>query len=233
MELSIIIPMYGQWHLTDQLLKSLATNGMKKHEIIISDDGSPDFNEVIRGVQKWSITFPNIKHVRDDVNHGFGRAHNMGVEASNGELLILLSNDVKVTGNFIQEVDAVFRNSDNPDRVVAGGHVFTTDTGWNKHNIRGESVLFPYVEGWLICCTRTLYDELEGFDERYLPIDCEDLDFSTMARQKGCELIGLNSSFLHHRLGGTIDKVFGSERRKITLEHVELFKEKWENEYVF
>lgn len=225
MKLSIIFPIYKMWHQVNARLWELFQNcqlHMDNLEIVLVDDFSQDI-EVKRGMNFWvrNGTFPNLVDYVADENGGFGQSCNKGAELSSGEIVIFHSTDVRISGDYLSQV--VEKIIQFP-RSLVGGRLLSYDTGWNTFNGR----IFPYLEGWLIACTREIWNELGGFDPAYGLFDYEDIDASTTAISKGIQLVPLNSPYLEHIGGVSIYAAYGVDgRRERTEKNREIFKGKW------
>ena len=222
---SVIIPFYNRWELTHQRMMELYSHIHTPIEIILVDDCSTD--DVSGGMGWWKT---QSKHrvicIKTPKNLGFGGAHNHGAKRATGDVLIFLSNDVRVSGDFVSQL---LKKLDDDENVLIGGRVLSYDTGWNLLQINGKPKLFPYCMGWLVACTKEVWGDLGGWDDIYAPFDYEDVDISAMAIHKGYKLVGLNSEFvLHDHPGATIHKIYGVGRREqITRRNQKSFIEKW------
>ena len=197
---------------------------MHKHlpddiEIILINDASTEMD--CDGGVAWWQKFPlrqKLRYLKNDKNLGFGGSMNRGAKVAKGEILIFLSNDVVISGNF---VDRIKNEIENDADILIGGRSIYWDTGWNQFN----NTIFPYCEGWLLACTREVWDNLGGFDPIYGISDYEDVDLSTTAIQKGYRLVGLDSPFLKHLAGQTAK--YNEERLARTNRNKEKFYAKW------
>ena len=227
MKISVIIPMYNRWDLTLMTLRGLLIHCVHHNlQIVISDDGS---QQNVGGHLDWwrGNHWEDIVHVRVDKNKGFGHACNLGVEKSDGEIVILLSNDVEINGDFIGEILNIFNDKNRPYAPLIAGFVRDYDTGWNVY----EGITIPYPEGWLLAFRKLSWAFLGGFDDRYLPFDMEDVDLGVEAKKLGMDLVSLNSPSLYHKSGVTIRSEYGDQARlEQTKKNVEKFKEKWEGQ---
>jgi GT2 family glycosyltransferase len=194
-------------------------------EVVLVNDASPD-KDCRSGAGFWQKKvdlFP-IKYVENPKNLGFGGSHNRGAKVASGDILIFLSNDVVISGPFVDKIkDAMI---DYKENVVVGGRVLYHDTGWNTIMLNGKSAIIPYPEGWLIACTRAMWDRIGGFDPIYAPYDAEDLDIGAWCIYNDVPMVGLNLSTLHHLSGQTIYSV-NPQRQEITKRNIERYKEKW------
>jgi GT2 family glycosyltransferase len=216
MTVSIVIPYHDGWALTHQLLLDLYKQDRDNiNEVMLVDDASDDGS--ISGATWWKKLLP-VRVFRFEENMGFLRSANKGLKKATGDIKILISNDVRVYQPFIQQIITLLE--ENPTQLI-GNYFHATDTGWNKFADR----LFPYMAGYLLASTSDGWDDLEYFDELYVPSDMEDIDLSTTAIKLGYKLTSLNLSSITHIGGQTIK--YGVEREKITNVNKEKFKNKW------
>jgi GT2 family glycosyltransferase len=193
-------------------------------EVILVNDASTE-TDCDGGVAFWqqADTRQKVRYIKNKKNLGFGGSMNRGAKVADGEILVFLSNDVVITNNFAGQIERIIENEEN---VLIGGRIVYWvywDSGWNKFN----NTIFPYCEGWLLACTKEVWDNLGGFDPRYRPYDYEDVDLSTTAISKGYKLVGLDSPHLNH-IGGATAK-YNEKRLAITHRNKELFAEKWKD----
>jgi GT2 family glycosyltransferase len=112
-------------------------------------------------------------------NIGFGPANNQGVLAASGENLVFISNDVVPAGDYITPILEALKL--NPQDLI-GAELFDFDTGWNRF---GAAPHIPYLGGWCVATTDCAWQELGGWDERFVPCDYEDVDLSLTAVTMG------------------------------------------------
>ena len=215
MKVSFVIPIYKNFNLINQLLvdiKDYAT----PDEIIVVDDFSTDQN-TLDGLLWWASNF-DIKVLRPIENLGFLKASNYGLKQATGDVLCLISSDVRI----YKDLAVVARGMTQIEgKILMGGKYYQDTTGWNEFNGR----IFPYVEGWLLIAKKEHWEELGYFDERYSPNDFEDVDLSTTATSKGFDLGQITGGVVEHIGAQTIK--YGEEREKITQINRKKFEEKW------
>lgn len=185
--------------------------------VLIDDASSEDVGSFIAYWQKM-IHKHRVLYTRNKENRGFGYSMCRGARVATGDTLVFLSNDVEVGNDFTKELLEILEQNPN---VLVGGELLSHDTGWN--NFSGEIV--PYLNGWFLACTRSVWELLGGFDPRYGRADFEDVDLCYAAQMNFIELVPLKRSKLRH-LGG---KSFGynPEREALTKKNRHLFAEKW------
>lgn len=217
---SIVLLFYNHWELTHARLWELYQFVPDNIEVILFDNNS---TELIckSGVAWWQTDMStrfSIKYMRSDKNLSFGHAMNIGAKSAKSDILILLSNDVKITGDFISPI---IERLSKDFRQFIGNEVYSHDTGWNTFS----GNIFPYAAGYMLACTKNTWKDIGGFDLRYKKYDMEDVDISTQAIFSGYNLHALNSPYLTHLVAQTIG--YNPEREKITKKNQKKFEEKW------
>lgn len=215
MKVSFVIPIWNNFHLINELLVGIS-NHCTPDEIIVVDDCSTD-QKTLNGLSWWEFNH-NVKVHRPIENLGFLKASNYGLQKATGDILCLISSDVKIEEDLAKIVRDLV--TVDPKRLI-GGIIHSHDTGWNTFN----EIIFPYVEGWLLCATKAAWEELGYFDAQYSPSDMEDVDISTTAAKKGYGLYAIHSEKISHIGAATIG--YTEERRKITEINKEKFRQKW------
>lgn len=224
---SIVIPFFNRWDLTHQCLFDVFKNVSKTDvEIILVDDCSTE-QSVLGGVQWWqNLTGGHtIRYHRHDKNKGFGESMNDGCKLADGDIVVLLSNDVRVSGDFIPPIRGILQ--DTP-KTLLGNEFLNQPTGWNEFEIEGKKGYIPYVNGWFIACTKDAWKELGGFDKLFGSFDYEDVDLSVKALTLGYNLKGLDLPFLRHLGGQTVYPLYPN-RQEYTTKNRQLFISKWGN----
>ena len=217
MRVSFIIPVYGNWHLTNQILVDIRDHSSSVDEIVIVDDYGLDL-ETEYGLEWWvKNSGLNIVVVNPPENLGFLKASNLGESVATGDFIVQISSDVRVEDDLAGLVRKILR--DDPKTLI-GGIVYEDTTGWNEFDGR----VFPYAEGWLMGCTKEAWRVI-GFDERYSPNDFEDVDSSTTALFLGYKLVSLNNPKIRHLGAKTIG--YTDARRELTERNREKFRQKW------
>lgn len=215
MNTSIIITFLNNWKMTHARLMEIYKFLPDVYEIVLADDGSTD-QDVWDGIEWWeSKGLLPLRFIGSDQPTSFAANVNRGVSVSTGDLVIVTQNDVMISGDFRD----VIRSKINEHSVV--GKLLDWDTGWNTF----DGITVPYIEGWLICCLRKVWDDIGGLDENIVPYDAEDIDFSIRAKQKGYDLVNVDVPFLRHIGGQTIK--YSPERRKVTENNIQYVKNKW------
>lgn len=232
MKASVILPYYNHWDLTHARMMELYKYVPKDVEIVMVNDASTD-KDCRKGAGWWQKRSgrQEIKYVENKQNLGFGGSHNVGAKVSTGDILCFLSNDVIVRTDFVSII--IDDLSNRPDSLL-GGEIIYWPGGWNEFEFDGKKMVVPYCNGWLLACTREVWDNMGGFDvETYGKFDFEDIDLSMNALSLGYDLLSLNlpKHKLNHLSGVTI-RGLNVDRMEITKKNREKFIKKWQPKFL-
>src|SRR5437870_2809620 len=216
-EISIIIPVFNQFRFTQASLASLQEHqGPERFEVIIVDDCSTDVTA--EAVPRM----PGVVYLRNETNSGFITACNRGAKKARGKYLVFLNNDTLVRdgwlstllGTFAEEPQAGIVGSKlvYPDGRLqeAGGIIWGDASGWNygnsddpgkpEYNFLRE---VDYCSAATLMITKSLFEAVGGFDEKYAPAYYEDTDLAFKVRQAGYKVLYQPLSEVIHYEGAT------------------------------
>ena len=230
-KVNLVIPIYNNWEMTHTQLWNLYRKEKENIDyLLVVDDCSPD-EDVQQGLKWWRAEWKEkadplpIFTYTSPKNVGFLLSSNEAIQVISGDdeaepddIIILLSSDVLIHGQFIEQIREILSA---PHKSLVGGILYSHDTGWNKFGDR----IYPYLEGWLLATTVSNWKELGYFDEQFAPCIFEDVDLSATAQSLGYELVPLNNPALHHLSGQTIK--YTKERDTLTKINQEKFRLKW------
>jgi glycosyltransferase involved in cell wall biosynthesis len=176
---SVVTP----WKDHPELRDGYARAVERVDNVVIAYDGDGDVNtfHLLRDFYSFEVL---------DATEAFGFAglSNAGLAASDGDIVVMLNNDVEGPPGW---VDAVRRQ-------VVDGALYGPSIG--TQTLAGIPV--PYVEGWCVAATRATWDMLGGWDAEAFPKPYwEDVDLSVRAIRAGLKLKHLPLPLRH--LGGT------------------------------
>jgi len=97
--ISFIIPNWNQKTFLETCISSIYSTTAFPLEIVVVDNGSTDGSVTVVGT-----SFPDVKWIRNAANLGYARATNQGAEASTGDVLILLNNDVVLLDDCVHTI---------------------------------------------------------------------------------------------------------------------------------
>ena len=215
---SFVILNYDRWDLVHQLLFDIYKNCSVVSEVIVVNNGCTEL-ESFSGLDWWkkSNMLP-IKEVSIEENIGFLLGANTGLKKAKGDIICLLSNDIRIKDDIVTRINLQINTTYNS---FVGGRLLDFNTGWNTFGDR----MFPYLEGWLLAARKDSWEEFKYFDERYIPHDFEDVDLSTTALNLGYMLVPLPEESTYHAGAQSIG--YNAERESLTKRNKEKFRKKW------
>jgi GT2 family glycosyltransferase len=239
---SIIVPVYNQYRMTMFCLRSvLEHSGDVDYEIILSDDASSDLTATIE--QRVS----GITVARAEGNLGFVRNCNAGAERARGDYLLFLNNDTSVTEGWLSSLVKVLDERPTAGIVgpkllfgsgelqEAGGIIWDDASGWNfgrmddtdkpEYNYLKET---DYVSGACLLIRSSLWQQLGGFDERYVPAYYEDTDICFAAREAGFSVIYQPASRIFHFEGVSNGTDLDGGVKQHQVDNQAKFLDKWQ-----
>lgn len=195
---SVVIPNYNGEKFLKDCLESLKRQTFEDMEVIMVDNGSTD-----NSVGTAKKLYPEIRVVELGGNTGFAFAVNRGIEAAEGEYVLLLNNDTIVFPNFVKNQYKMIKGK--PDvfscsalMIQNGNHELVDDAGdelaalgWGFAPDRDKPVsdcMVPH-EVFSACAGAAIYrkkvlDEIGMFDESFFAY-LEDMDVGYRARLAG------------------------------------------------
>ena len=216
--ISIVIPTYNHYDLLHNRLFEIYQRCQPVLEVIVVDDCSTEENYA-QGIEWWQNNgMLNVRQLRMKKNGGFIRSSNIGMQKAVGDIILLLSSDVRIGTDVVAPLQKYLGLG---QRTIVGGRVVDWDSGWNTF----DGVTYPYLEGWFLAATKESWKELEYLDEDLVPHDFEDVSLSTKALRSGYNLVPLNDDRFQHMSGQTIG--FNPDREAITIRNREIFRRKY------
>ena len=218
-KVSIVIPTRDKVFLLRNCIASiLEKTTYPNYEIVIVDNGSveADTENYLR-----SLPTDRIRVLRDDAPFNYSRLNNRAVEASSGELVCLLNNDIEVvTPDWLEEMVGIVSQGSvgivgarlwYPDQRIQHAGVILGIGGIASHSHRfaprgnpgyfGRAVLHQQlsaVTGACLLVSRKLWDTLDGLDET-LAVAFNDVDFCLRAGALGRRVVWTPyAELIHH-----------------------------------
>jgi GT2 family glycosyltransferase len=182
---------------------------------------------VKQGIDWWKTTpyGKQIEFIMLPENKGFGGGNNVGIKSAISDIVVCTQPDMLTFHDWVTPMRQMLMNE---PKSLVGGRLIDFNGGWNSAPVKKGFV--PYLEGFLIGAYADVWEKLGYFDERYFPCDCEDLCLSTTALANNYKLLSLNGEDYKHLSGGVIGTMNG-EREKITINHRQLWLDKWEGKW--
>ena len=240
-DVSIVIPVHGQFATTWGCLRSLAhAPAGCAYEVIVADDRSPDRTlDMLKRVR-------GIRVLSNPENLGFLRTVNRAAREARGRWLCLLNNDTLLTPNWLSELVKTFELFPRAGLVgakllfadgalqEAGGTAFrdgtTSHYGRRKDPARPEYSFARRVDYCSAACAlipKQLWDELDGFDELYAPAYYEDTDLAFRVRRAGYEVVYQPACQVVHYEGATHGKAKSQKPSDYQNANRQKFLERW------
>ena len=241
-QVSIVIPVYNQFDYTWHCLKSiLRSSDDVAYEVIVANDCSNDLTtrltEICRGIRVIS----NTKNLRFLLNC------NHAAETAKGEYIVFLNNDTQVQKGWLSSLISIMEKDPSvgmvgskllyPDGYLqeAGGILWKDGSAWNYgHRQNPEDSEFNYVHevdyisGAAIMIRASLWKEIGGFDERFVPAYCEDSDLAFEVRKHGYKVMLQPESVVVHFEGISNGTDLTSGQKKYQVDNQKKFLEKWQ-----
>ncbi len=242
-EISVVIPVYGQCHLTLHCLKSLdAIADQRPFEVIVVDDASSDDSPAVLSA------LPGIRYLRNDENLGFLASCNRGAGQARGRYILLLNNDTRVQDGAIDALADTFEAHANVGLVgaklyfndgslqEAGGIVWSDGSAMNygrdddprkpQYNYVRDA---DYCSGAAIMLPRRLWRELGGFDDYYGRAYYEDTDLAMRVRDAGYRVLYQPFAKVIHAEGATSGTDLAQGEKRYQVENRLRFLDRWRN----
>ena len=237
---SIVILTFNQLEYTKKCVRSLQKHTPEPHEIIFVDNGSTD------GTPKWLRgelkNNKNYKLIENRENLGFSGGCNQGMEASRGEYILLLNNDVVVAKGWLTGLIDCLKYA--PEAGIVGpmtnnisGPQQIDDKNYTLERLDqcAQTFLEQYrhrripcrrIVGFCMLFKRTLAGRIGLLDESFGTGNFEDDDFCLRSEMAGYRNYIAGDVFIHH---------FGSRSfignrinyRKTMSGNKEIFSKKW------
>jgi GT2 family glycosyltransferase/SAM-dependent methyltransferase/glycosyltransferase involved in cell wall biosynthesis len=238
---SLVIPLYSRADLTRACLRSILENTSRvPYEVVLIDDeADAQTKQLLEGVRGARI-------IRNKRNIGYLRSMNRAAAAARGAWLVLFNNDTVVTQGWLRalldcaesspDVGVVAPKFIYPDGRLneAGGIIWRDGTGVNygrgdspgcfRYEYRRET---DYGSAAALLVNTTLWREVGGFDERFLPMYYEDVDLCFQARERGWRVLYEPTAVVVHVEGATTGNDVTTGHKRFQEQNRPKLVEKW------
>ncbi len=221
---SVIIPNYNGARFLAGCLDSIQAQTLPPLETIVVDDASTD-----NSVTLLKERYPWVKLIIRSENGGFAKACNAGLDAAEGDILVLFNNDAEADPGWLAAIDHVFQIRpeissvasrimlyDRRDTFHTAGDYYRANGVpgnrgvWQKDN--GQYEKLEEVFGGCACAAAYRRPALEAvradnadgkiFDES-LVMYCEDVDLNLRLRLRNLRCLYQPAALVYHRLSAT------------------------------
>ena len=195
--IDVVIVAYGRYELTASCLTHLREQTVE-HRVILVDNGSTDDSRA-RVAAEW----PAVQLECFDDNRGFAEACNRGVAAGEGEIVVLLNNDVDARPDFLERLALPLQSDPELGSVAAlmlqpGGQsidsaglaadvtlgCFPRLQGLSVEQARSERPVLAGPAGTAAAYRRRAWEQVGGLDEAIFAY-MEDFDLALRLRSAG------------------------------------------------
>lgn len=227
-EVDIVIPVHGGWDFVRDCVRA-ALRQSAPARIIVVDDLSPDDT-----ADRVSAEFPEVTLIRNEVNLGFARTCNVGMDAGTSRLVMLVNSDVILDEHAVEAaIDALPAGSTSPvgsaatlllapDGTVDSYGIVADVTGAGFVRFHGAQlsqvdadlppVLGPY--GAVAVYRRAALDEVGTFDTNIFMYG-EELDLAFRLRAAGWGCVAIPTPLGTH-LGGASAGLESERQRRLS-----------------
>lgn len=209
MTTSVIIPTYNGAHKVVKALDSLLLQRKAADEIIVVIDGSTDHTKEI--IIAKNYPFQRLI-ILEQANGGRAKVRNYGAREASGDLLLFLDDDMVVPNDWVEQHylhHVHWRNSIVTGKLLSPEYDKINDFQQYKAwlNIRwsrdidtqhstSDKLNIPYITANNFSLPKSLFFELNGFDERLT--DAEDYDLAVRAHQQNKGIYFSDSCYAWH-----------------------------------
>jgi hypothetical protein len=217
-KVAVVIPVFNQWKLTRDCLRSLREHTPDEDvQVIVVDNGSTDETAAACGPLGRELFGERFEHVRLDENINFGPGCNLGASRADADFLFFLNNDTLLTPGWLRPLSAAFEASPRcgavgplllyPEhgRVQHLGVTFTPDNHVRHlyhylpgtHPIIHKNRDLQAITGAALMIPARVFEAAGRFWEEYHN-GYEDLDLSWHVRNQGLTLHCIPASRVYH-----------------------------------
>ena len=242
--LSIIISSYKTSGLTDQLLKSIFKKDSGYDEardevIVLNDSPEDDFSNLI-------LKYPKARFMENRENLRFVKSYNRLMEASRGELILMLNSDIEVKKGSLNSLVKTSEHFNN-EAVLAGKLIFPDGTPQDscfflptisgaikEYFLQIKGSYFMYrpkgvrpvrVECAVMACfliPRKVINKV-GYLNRKLVMYFEDVDYSRRLKKAGIPLYFCPEAEFYHHHGASSKKMGKEVANKQLIESAKIY----------
>jgi len=217
---SVVIPTFRRKEALLRALRSLATQSIApaEYEVVVVVDGSDD--GTLEAAE--SAPQPYALRVLWQGNRGRAAACNTGVAAAQGEVVVLLDDDMEASPRLLEE--HLKAHMAGPRRAVIGAAPITVSASapapaayiarkFNRHlehlaRAGGPLALRDFYSG-NFSIRRDVFETVHGFDERFTIYGNEDLELSLRLQAAGVSIVYAPEAIAHQ----SYDKSFAALAR--------------------
>lgn len=215
---AVVIPVFNQWQLTADCLRSLREHTPDEDvQVVVVDNGSTDQTAGACGALGHELFGTRFEYVRLDDNINFGPGCNLGASRADADFLFFLNNDTLLTPGWLAPLLAAFETDaglgavgplllyPGNDRVQHLGVSFTPNMHVDhlyhhfpaSHRVVQRARSLQAITGAALMVASDVFRESGRFWEEYRN-GYEDLDLCWQIRSRGLTLHCEPASRIYH-----------------------------------
>ena len=232
-KVDIVIVNWNTSNLLEECINSINESCIDIVESVIVVDNNSSDSSATRINNNYDI---NLNIIFEKQNHGFGKSCNLGAKFSNADYILFLNADARVDKYTIQELVAFMEKKESQNIGICGPQLFNKENNVEKTCSRFPSILNQVVElfglyfflpklgkrmrdfshleskevdqiiGAFFLIRKPLFDELNGFDERFF-LYMEEVDLSYRSNKLGYKSYFYHKAKAIHEGGGSSNNI--------------------------
>jgi len=225
MKYSIVVPVMNKLHYTKECLRDLFQTTYNGADIIIINNDSND------GTKEFLSQAEGIKVISNHKNKGCAASWNQGVEQSNSDWVIILNNDVRLPGGWLDNLlsSAVLKGTDIISPGMREGELnYDLENYATNYTQRMQNTYRKWTpSGVCFAVKKSVFSKVGLFDENFHVGQYEDADFFRRCKNYKLNMGITGSSFIHH-FGSVTQKLIQSESAcDYSLKNRTYHRQKW------
>ncbi|TKF02067.1 glycosyltransferase [Vibrio kanaloae] len=239
---SLIVLTYNNLALTKDCLKSIEENTYyDNYEVIVVDNMSTDDTRSYLSQHYGNRT--NYKLIFNEENLGFAAGNNVGLEAAEGDVLVILNNDTYVgpywLSGLIKALDAnselglvgpVTNNIGNESKINI------SYDNWSEMEIKAlgycareanKIISIDCAAFFCVALSRDVYERVGPMSLDYGLGFFEDDDYCMRVKEAGWSIAVVEDSFVHHHLSASFNKLKNNHKEELMIRNKAVFESKW------
>jgi GT2 family glycosyltransferase/glycosyltransferase involved in cell wall biosynthesis/SAM-dependent methyltransferase len=239
---SIIVLTYNNLTLTKACLDSIEKyTDYPNYEVIIVDNASRD--ETPTYLKQYCETHPRCRVILNESNVGFAAGNNQGLQAAQGDYLVILNNDTYVTPGWLSTLIRHFKKNPNLGLLGPVTSNIGNEAKINIHYQNMEEMIkaskewtlahmgetYPLSTAAFFCVmiSKEVYQRVGGLDEAFGLGMFEDDDYCRRVQQQGYEIACADDVFIHHHLSASFDKLGAQKKQALFEKNKAIYEKKW------
>jgi len=202
---SVVVPVRNGERVIGRCLRSLTTQDFgNAYEIIVVDDGSTDATARMVG------QFPKVRLIRQSPL-GPAAARNRGIEAARGDVVLFTDADCVPESGWVREMvtgmtqaSAAGAKGTYTTRQQSLVARFVQIEYETKYKRLAKQTTIDFVDTYSAVYRRSVLQEINGFDERFVTASVEDQELSFRVAERGHRLVFLPRARVEHLHAATL-----------------------------